>query len=152
KEQHVTVPAHTIDAGFFKEGKMFDGSSISGWKGINESDMVLMPDTTTAVLDPFMDEPTMIVTCDILEPHTMRRYERVPRSLAKRAAAYQQCTEFAATAYFGPGKEYFVFDGVRWGASMEGALYTLASEEASWSSERVFENGNIGYRPTTKGG
>jgi glutamine synthetase len=92
KEQHVTVPAHTIDAGFFKDGKMFDGSSISGWKGINESDMVLMPDTTTAVLDPFTDEPTLILTCDILEPNTMQGYERDPRSLAKRAEAYLKST------------------------------------------------------------
>ncbi len=87
KEQHVTVPTSQADAGFFKEGKMFDGSSIAGWKGINESDMILMPDTTSAVMDPFMDESTMILTCDILEPSTKKGYERDPRSIAKRAEA-----------------------------------------------------------------
>jgi glutamine synthetase len=152
KEQHVTVPSHTLDAGFFKDGKMFDGSSIAGWKGINESDMVLMPDTTTAVLDPFMDEPTMIITCDILEPNTMKGYERDPRSLAKRAEAYLQSTKIADSAFFGPENEYFIFDDVRWGASMQGAFYKVDSEEASWNSERVFEDGNIGHRPGVKGG
>ena len=152
KEQHVTVPAHTIDAGFFKDGKMFDGSSIAGWKGINESDMVLMPDTTTAVLDPFMDEPTMILTCDILEPNTMKGYERDPRSLAKRAEAYLKSTKIADEAYFGPENEYFIFDDVRWGATMQGAFFKVDSEEASWNSERVFEDGNIGHRPGVKGG
>ncbi len=152
KEQHVTVPANTIDAGFFKEGKMFDGSSIAGWKGINESDMVLMPDTATAVLDPFMDEPTMIVTCDILEPNTMKGYERDPRSLAKRAEAYLKSTKIADTAFFGPENEFFVFDDVRWSTSMQGAFFKVDSEEASWNSERVFEDGNIGHRPGVKGG
>jgi len=110
KEQHVTVPTSEIDATFFKEGKMFDGSSIAGWKGINESDMVLMPDTTTAVMDPFADESTMNLRCDILEPATMKGYERDPRSLAKRAEAYLKSTGIADTAYFGPENEFFVFD------------------------------------------
>ncbi len=152
KEQHVTVPANTIDAGFFKDGKMFDGSSISGWKGINESDMILMPDTGSVVMDPFMDEPTMIITCDILEPSTMKGYDRDPRSLAKRAEAYLKSTKIADTAYFGPENEFFVLDDVRWGASMGGCFYKVDSEEASWNSERVFEDGNIGHRPGVKGG
>jgi len=152
KEQHVTVPAKVVDSGFFKEGKMFDGSSISGWKGINESDMVLMPDTTTAVMDLFTDEPTMNLRCDILEPNTMKGYERDPRSVAKRAEAYLKSTKIADTAYFGPEPEFFILDDVRWGADMSGAFYKVDSEEASWNSERVFEDGNIGHRPGVKGG
>ena len=152
KEQHVTVPVSEVDAGFFKEGKMFDGSSIAGWKGINESDMILMPDPATAIIDPFSDEPTMNLRCDILEPATMKGYERDPRSLAKRAEAYLKSTGIADTAYFGPENEFFVLDDVRWGAEMSGAFYKIDSEEASWNAERVYEDGNIGHRPTVKGG
>ncbi len=152
KEQHVSVPASVIDAGLFKDGKMFDGSSIAGWKGINESDMVLMPDANTAVMDPFMDEPTLILRCDILEPHTMKGYERDPRSLAKRAEAYLKSTGIADTAYFGPENEFFIFDDVRWGANMNGSFCKVDSDEASWNSERVFDDGNIGHRPGVKGG
>jgi glutamine synthetase len=152
KEQHVTLPASTVDTGFFKEGKMFDGSSIAGWKGISESDMVLMPDPTTAVMDLFSDEPTLILRCDILEPGTMKGYERDPRSIAKRAEAYLKSTGIADTAYFGPEPEFFILDDVRWGAEMSGAFYKIDSEEAQWNSERVYEDGNIGHRPTVKGG
>ncbi|HKK14218.1 MAG TPA: glutamate--ammonia ligase [Gammaproteobacteria bacterium] len=152
KEQHVSIPAHVADTGFFKEGKMFDGSSIAGWKGIQESDMVLMPDAATAVLDPFMDEPTLNLRCDILEPSTMKGYERDPRSLAKRAEAYLKSTGVADTAYFGPENEFFILDDVRWGSDISGAFYKVDSEEASWNSERVFEDGNVGHRPTVKGG
>jgi glutamine synthetase len=152
KEQHVSLPASTIDTGFFKEGKMFDGSSIAGWKGINESDMVLMPEADTAVMDPFMDEPTMILRCDILEPNTMKGYERDPRSISKRGEAYLKSTGIADTAYFGPENEFFIFDDVRWGADMSGSFCKIDSDEASWNSERVFEDGNIGHRPTVKGG
>ena len=152
KEQHVTLPRSAIDADFFKEGKMFDGSSIAGWKGINESDMILMPDTSTAVLDPFMDEATLIMTCDILEPSTKKGYERDPRSIAKRAEAYLKSTKIADTAYFGPENEFFVLDDVRWGVDMSGAFYKVDSEEASWNSEKVMEDGNIGHRPGVKGG
>ncbi|MGD8312605.1 MAG: glutamine synthetase beta-grasp domain-containing protein, partial [Gammaproteobacteria bacterium] len=102
KEQHVSMPASVVSADFFKSGKMFDGSSIAGWKGINESDMVLMPDTTTAVMDLFSDEPTLNLRCDILEPTTMQGYERDPRSLAKRAEAYLKSTKIADMAFFGP--------------------------------------------------
>ena len=152
KEQHVTIPASVTDAGFFKEGKMFDGSSIAGWKGINESDMVLMPEAETAIMDPFFDEPTLILRCDILEPNTMKGYERDPRSLAKRAEAYLKSTGIADVAYFGPENEFFIFDDVRWGANMAGSFCKVDSDEASWNSERVFEDGNIGHRPTVKGG
>ncbi len=152
KEQHVSMPAHTIDDDFFKDGKMFDGSSIAGWKGINESDMVLMPEAETAVMDPFADENTLIIRCDILEPDTMQGYERDPRSLGKRALAYLQSTGIADTAYFGPEPEFFVLDDVRWGVDMTGAFYKVDSEEADWNSERVYEDGNMGHRPNVKGG
>lgn len=152
KEQHVSVPAHTVDADVFTEGKMFDGSSISGWKGINESDMILMPDVGTAVMDPFTDEPSLILTCDIVEPSTGQGYERDPRSVAKRAEAYLKSTGIADTAYFGPEPEFFVLDDVRFGADMSGAFYKIDSDEAEWNSEKVYEDGNIGHRPGLKGG
>ncbi len=152
KEQHVTVPSSVVDAGFFKDGKMFDGSSIAGWKGINESDMVLMPETDTAVMDPFSDEPTLIIRCNILEPNTMKGYERDPRSLAMRAEAYLKSTGIADTAYFGPENEFFVFDDVRWGSSISGSFCKVDSSEASWNTERVYDDGNMGHRPTVKGG
>ena len=152
KEQHVSVPASTIDEDVFKDGKMFDGSSIAGWKGINESDMVLMPDADTAVIDPFADETTLILRCNILEPSTMQGYERDPRSVAKRAEAYLKSTGIADTAFFGPEPEFFILDDVRWGADMSGAFYKVDSEEAEWNTERVFEGGNMGHRPSVKGG
>ncbi len=102
KEQHVTLPASIIDEDFFEEGKMFDGSSIAGWKGINESDMVLMPDLKSAVMDPFAETPTLLLRCDVLEPDTMEGYERCPRSLAARAEAYLKSTGIADKAFFGP--------------------------------------------------
>jgi glutamine synthetase len=152
KEQHVTIPTHAIDEDFFAEGKMFDGSSIAGWKGINESDMILMPDTSTAVMDPFSEEATLILRCDILEPSTMEGYERDPRSVARRAEAYLKSTGIADEAYFGPEPEFFVFDDVRWGADMSGSFVKVDSDEAEWNSERVYEDGNIGHRPGVKGG
>jgi glutamine synthetase len=152
KEQHVSLPAKLIDDEFFRDGKMFDGSSISGWKGIEASDMVLMPEADTAVMDPFADENTLIIRCDILEPATMQGYERDPRSVAKRAEAYLKSTGIADTAYFGPEPEFFVLDDVRWGSTISGSFYKVDSDEAGWNSERVYEDGNIGHRPTVKGG
>jgi glutamine synthetase len=152
KEQHVTLPAGLIEEDFFTDGKMFDGSSIAGWKGINESDMILMPEDATAVLDPFADENTMIVRCDILEPTTMQGYERDPRSVAKRAEAYLISTGIADKAFFGPEPEFFVLDDVRWSVDMSGCMVKIDSEEAEWNSERVYEDGNIGHRPGVKGG
>ena len=152
KEQHVTVPAHTLDAALFEEGKMFDGSSISGWKGINESDMILLPDPSTAVMDIFTEERTMNVRCDVIEPSTMQGYERDPRSAAKRAEAYMQSTGIADTAYFGPENEFFVFDDVRWRDDISGASYQVESSEADWHSHKEYEDGNIGHRPGVKGG
>ena len=152
KEQHVSVPAHTIDESVFEDGKMFDGSSIEGWKGINESDMILMPDTSTAVMDPFFADPTLILRCDIIEPATMQGYNRDPRSIAKRAEEYLKSTGIADAAFFGPEPEFFVFDDVRWGADMSGAFYKIDSDESGWNSEKVYEGGNIGHRPGVKGG
>ena len=152
KEQHVSCPAHTLDADVFTEGKMFDGSSIGGWKGINESDMIMMPDASTAVMDPFSDEPTLILTCDIIEPATGQGYERDPRSVAKRAEAYLTSTGIADTAYFGPEPEFFVFDSVQWKTNMSGMSYSVDSDEAEWNSDKVYEDGNIGHRPGLKGG
>ena len=152
KEQHVTIPSSEIDEDFFDGGKMFDGSSISGWKGINESDMILMPDDNTSVLDPFTDDATVILRCDIVEPTTMAGYERDPRSVAKRAEEYLKSTGIGDTAYFGNEPEFFVFDDVKWKVDMSGAHYEIASEEAAWSSAEHYDDGNIGHRPGVKGG
>ena len=152
KEQHVSIPASLVDEDFFEGGKMFDGSSISGWKGINESDMILMPDDSTSILDPFTDDPTVILRCDIVEPSTMQGYDRDPRSIAKKAEAYLASTGLGDTAFFGPEPEFFVFDDVKWNADMSGASYAINAEEAAWSSNLDFEDGNTGHRPRVKGG
>ncbi len=151
KEQHVTIPAAAVDEDLFEEGKMFDGSSIAGWKGINESDMVLMPDPDTAFIDPFMADKTLAIRCDVLEPNTMQGYSRDPRSLAKRAEAYLQQSGLADSAFFGPEPEFFVFDGVRWEVSMNRAGYEIDSREGAWSSTEPAAE-NIGHRPGVKGG
>ncbi len=154
KEQHVSVPAHTIDADKLSEGQMFDGSSIAGWKNINESDMILRPDFTTVVIDPFAEETTLNITCDIIEPNDMLGYEKDPRSIAKRAEAYLQDSGIADTAYFGNEPEFFVFDSVKWdtGFGLGKAFYEIKSEEADWESMTEFESGNKGHRPRIKGG
>ncbi|KAA0448669.1 MAG: type I glutamate--ammonia ligase, partial [Candidatus Thioglobus sp.] len=154
KEQHVSVPAHTINAEKLKEGQMFDGSSIAGWKPINESDMIMKPDTETAVLDPFTQESTLNITCDIIESSDLKGYEKDPRSIAKRAEAYLQKTGIADTAYFGNEPEFFVFDSVKWdtGFGLGKAFYEINSEEADWASGADFEGGNKGHRPRIKGG
>lgn len=152
KEQHVSIPTDQIDGEFFEVGKMFDGSSIAGWKSINESDMILMPDDESAVLDPFTDEMTLNLRCDVIEPATMQGYSRDPRSVAKRAEEYLKSTGIGDTAFFGPEPEFFVFDDVRWKSDISGSMYSIHSEEASWASEHEFEGGNIGHRPDVKGG
>ena len=152
KEQHVSVPAKTVDESTFEDGKMFDGSSIAGWKGINDSDMILMPDASTAVMDPFTDEPTLIITCDIVEPLTMQGYERDPRSVARRAMEHLKATGIGDEAYFGPEPEFFILDDVRWGSDMSGTFVKVDSEESEWNSEKVYRDGNMGHRPGVKGG
>ena len=152
KEQHVTLPVSQIDEDMLAEGKMFDGSSIVGWKGINESDMVLMPDTEAAFVDPFSEYATLNLRCDVLEPDTLQAYSRCPRSLAKRAEAYLAASGVADAAFFGPEPEFFVFDDVRWKNDISGCSYDIDSEEASWNTHKEYSDGNIGHRPGIKGG
>ncbi|MEY4752225.1 MAG: type glutamate--ammonia ligase, partial [Pseudomonadota bacterium] len=152
KEQHVSVPVSAFDEDKFSSGHAFDGSSIAGWKGIEASDMLLMPDPNTANIDPFFEEPTLILTCDVVDPADGKPYERDPRSLAKRAEAYMRSTGLGDTAYFGPEPEFFVFDSVRWGADMSGSFCSIESEEAAWNTGKDYEHGNKGFRPSVKGG
>ncbi|KPD24049.1 MULTISPECIES: glutamate--ammonia ligase [Idiomarina] len=152
KEQHVTIPVSQIDDDFFEEGKMFDGSSIAGWKGINESDMVLMPDNESAVLDPFTDEMTLNIRCDILEPETLQGYSRDPRSIAKRAEEFLRSSGIADEAYFGPEPEFFLFNDVRFRTDMSGSFYKIDADEAEWNSGREYSEGNMAHRPGVKGG
>ena len=152
KEQHVTIPSSLVDEEFFEDGKMFDGSSIAGWKGINESDMIMMPHDHTAVLDPFTDEPTINLRCSIVEPTSGLGYERDPRSIAERAEQYLKSTGIGDSCLFGPEPEFFVFDDVKWHAGISGAGYSVNSEEAAWASSHTIEGGNIGHRPGVKGG
>lgn len=152
KEHHITVPAHTFDVDKFEDGHPFDGSSIGGWKGIQASDMLLMPDSDTANMDPFMDEPTLFITCDVVEPADGKGYNRDPRSLAKRAETYLKSTGIGDVAYFGPEPEFFIFDSVRWNINMSGCSVKIESEEAAWSSGNKYDNANTGHRPVVKGG
>ncbi len=152
KEQHVTVPISAFSEGKFTDGHAFDGSSIAGWKGIEASDMQLMPDPDTANIDPFFEEPTLFMTCDVVEPGDGKPYERDPRSLAKRAEAYMKASGLGDAAYFGPEPEFFIFDSVRWQVDMSGCFCKIESEEASWNTGKEYEHGNSGYRPTVKGG
>ncbi|BCV68272.1 glutamate--ammonia ligase [Shewanella carassii] len=152
KEQHVSIPTHQVDADFFEDGKMFDGSSIGGWKGINESDMVLMPDPDSFVLDPFTEETTALIRCDVLEPGTMQGYDRDPRSIAKKAEEYLRATGIADTVLIGPEPEFFLFDDVRFGTDMSGTFVKIDAKEAAWNSGTSYEEGNTGHRPFVKGG
>jgi len=152
KEQHVTVPAKTVDESVFTDGKMFDGSSIAGWKGINESDMILMPDPSTAYMDPFFEDATLVITCDVIEPATMQGYSRDPRSIAKRGEAYLKSTGIADTAFFGPENEFFIFDSIRFDSGLKGCFVEIDAENAAWNSGKVYESGNTGHRPAVKGG
>ena len=152
KQHHVTFPAHAVDESLFEDGKMFDGSSIAGWKGINESDMVLLPDADAVFIDPFMAHKTLVLQCDVLEPSTMQAYSRDPRSIAKRGEAFLKSTGLADTAFFGPEPEFFIFDSVRYQNEMGRVSCEIESEEAAWSSNKRFEAGNAGFRPGVKGG
>lgn len=152
KWQHTAYAAAQVDEDVFNEGVMFDGSSISGWKAINESDMILMPDTSSAFIDPFTALPTVVVTCDVVEPSTGEGYNRDPRSTAKRAEAYLAYSGIGNKAFFGPEPEFFVFDDVRFGVNMNGSFYKVDSEEGPYNTEREYEMGNLGHRPRVKGG
>lgn len=151
KEQHISFPAHSVDEEVMEDGKMFDGSSIAGWKGIEASDMILRPDPETAFLDPFFDAVTVVVTCDIIEPTTLQGYDRDPRSIARRAEEYLKSTGIGDTAYFGPEPEFFVFDEVKWSIEMSGVSHKIVAEEAAWSTNNDYEWGNMGHRPRVKG-
>ena len=152
KEQHVSVPVSAFDEDKFVSGHAFDGSSIAGWKGIEASDMLLMPDPNTANIDPFFEEPTMLLSCDVLDPTDGKPYERDPRSLAKRAEAYLKGSGIGDAAFFGPEPEFFIFDQVQWTNDMSGCSFKIGSEEAPWNSGATFEGGNMGHRPSVKGG
>jgi glutamine synthetase type I len=154
KEQHVQVPQDQFTNDKFTEGHAFDGSSISGWKGIEASDMLLFPDAGTAVIDPFVEETTMNISCDVVEPSTGKGYDRDPRSLAKRAEAYMKASKIGDTAYFGPEPEFFIFDSVSYGVNMAGSHCKIWSEEAAWQTDDRDTNGqgNQGHKPWVKGG
>ena len=153
KEQHVTVPVSHFDEDKFESGHAFDGSSIAGWRGIQASDMQLMPDPSTAYIDPFFDETTLVLTCDVVDPADGRGYDRDPRSIANRAEAYLKSTGIGDTAYFGPEPEFFIFDSVDWSVDMSGCSLKIYSNEAAWTTgEKTEGGGGTGHRPTVKGG
>ena len=152
KWQHLAHHVRTITDEFLNDGVPFDGSSIAGWKAINESDMLLVPDCSTAVLDPFAAQTSVIVFCDVHEPLTGQPYGRDPRSIAKKAQAHLSSTGIGDTAYFGPEAEFFVFDDVRYESTMQSASYTIDAEEGPWVSAKQFPDGNTGHRPPIKGG
>ena len=152
KLQHTAQHVDTINDEVFTDGIMFDGSSIAGWKAINESDMILMPDAATAVMDPFAAQPTLNLFCDIIEPSTGQPYRRDPRSIAKAAEKYMASAGIGDTAYFGPEAEFFVFDDVRFEVSMNRVFYEVDSEEGPYVTGKKFDDGNLGHRPAVKGG
>ena len=152
KLQHVTFDKSMVDEDFFEDGSMFDGSSIAGWKAINESDMTLMPDADTAVIDPFYQQTTLAILCDILEPSTGEAYNRDPRTTAKKAEKFLAASGVGDKAFFGPEAEFFVFDDVRWTTEQNETGYRLDSEEGPYNSGTAIEGGNLGHRPGPKGG
>src|ERR1700761_4550617 len=152
KWQHLAHHVRTITPEFLTGGVMFDGSSIAGWKAINESDMLLMPDCSTAVMDPFAAQPSVIIFCDVHEPLTGQPYARDPRSTAKKAEQYLKATGIGDTAYFGPEAEFFVFDDVRYENKMNMSMYEVDSEEGPYVTGKKYPDGNMGHRPPIKGG
>ena len=152
KEQHVSVPVKYFNKEKFELGHAFDGSSIAGWKGIQASDMLLMPDASSARMDPFTDEPVLNISCDVYDPIEQKPYNRDPRGIAKRAEAYLKSTGLGDVAYFGPEPEFFIFDGVTWNVDMSGCSVKIKSEEAPWSTGIDYESGNMGHRAPVKGG
>ncbi len=149
--QHFTVPTTHFDEDSFVNGFGFDGSSMRGWKAINESDMLLIPDPDTMFFDPFVKAPTISLTCDVHEPTTKEKYSRCPRNIAQKSVAYLQSTGIADTAYFGPEAEFFVFDDVRFDSQPNGCFYAVDSIEGRWNTGRD-EAPNLGYKPRFKEG
>ncbi len=152
KWQHLTQQPDTLDKNAYSNGIYFDGSSIAGWKAINESDMALIPDPSTAVIDPFTAQPTLIIYCDVYDPLNGQPYSRDPRSTAKRAEAFLKSSKIGDKAFFGPEPEFFVFDDVRSNVSMNHTFYQIDHEEGPYNSGSDFSDGNIGHRPGVKGG
>jgi glutamine synthetase len=152
KMQHVTFDRSMVDEALFAEGTMFDGSSIAGWKSINESDMTLLPDASTAVVDPFFQQTTLAIFCDVLDPITGQPYNRDPRTTAKKAETYLKSTGVGTKAYFGPEAEFFIFDDVRWSTAPHKTGYSFDSTELPANTDRAYETGNMGHRPGPKGG
>lgn len=152
KWQHTTQHVGTVDGDMLSEGIMFDGSSITGWKDINDSDMILRPDLSTAIMDPFEDEPSLILVSDVIEPSTGEPYARDPRSIAKLAEGYLQTLGIGDTAFFGPELEFFVFDSVRFAVDQHNCFYTIDSTEGPYNSGRDYPDGNLAHRPGPKGG
>ena len=152
KLQHVTVMASEVDEGFLKSGWMFDGSSIAGWKSINESDMKLMPDLDSGYLDPFYSEKTYCLHCNVVEPESGKLYGRDPRSTAVKAEEYLKKTKIGTKAFFGPEAEFFLFDDVKFSNSMNKVSFEVDAMDASWNTDTRYEMGNMGHRPGVKGG
>lgn len=153
REHHLTIPSSRFDEDLIESGVPFDGSSMPGWKGIEASDMLLMPDLSSVRFDPFRQESTLVLSCDVVDPSDLNGYDRDPRSIAKRAEMYLQSTGIGDTAYFGPEPEFFVFDGVRWNDDASGSFVHIESDTAPWASGIKYEGKqNQGYRPAHKGG
>jgi glutamine synthetase len=152
KMQHVSIVSELVDEDFLEEGFMFDGSSIAGWKSIEASDMKLMPDVSTAYIDPFFAEKTLCLHCSVLEPDTNEPYNRDPRGTAEKAEAYLKASGIGDTSYFGPEAEFFLFDDVRFSNTMNKVSFQVDASDASWNSDADFEMGNMGHRPGVKGG
>ena len=152
KWQHTAQTSSTIDETTFKDGIMFDGSSIAGWKNINESDMILMPDPKTAVMDPFTAQPQLILFCDVIEPSDGKPYELDPRSTGKKAEEYLRKSGIGEKCFFGPEAEFFIFEDVKIDVSMNRGLYSVDSVEGPYNSARKYGEGNLGHRPGVKGG
>lgn len=152
KEHHLTVPAKTLELDTFTHGKMIDGSSIVGWKGIEQSDMVLLPDPSTAYIDPFFNHKTLVLSCDVHEPNQQEGYSRDPRSVAKRAEAYLKSSGIADTALLGPENEFFIFDSIQYKTSINKTVVEISSREGCWNSDAYQDGFNSGHRPALKGG
>ena len=152
KLQHVTIISDEVDEDFFEDGFMFDGSSIAGWKSIEESDMKLIPDTNSVYLDPFYAEKTLCVHCSVVEPDTGASYDRDPRSTAERAEAYLVSSGIGDQSFWGPEAEFFLFDDVRFSNKINKVSYEVDASDASWNTDTEYEMGNLGHRPGVKGG
>ncbi|MDO4436114.1 MAG: type I glutamate--ammonia ligase [Cardiobacteriaceae bacterium] len=154
KEHHITYPAQGIDEDFFEEGKMFDGSSFAGWRGVQNSDMILMPDPQSAYLDPFYHHETLVMNCTVIEPDTLQAYTRDPRSIALRAEQFLKSTGLADTVLFGPENEFFIFDEVKFQTQMHQVGFEIVTREGFWNSAKDYDDfhGNTGHRPRLKGG